>query len=244
MTAVTHGRLRHDNESAISAVSVTLVGVIAAALILLGRAPDVQRNVVLAHAPEQTQPAAAAARRGAERAGPRSFDDPRMAEIDRRFQQAVVMLHAGRYDDAVTALHRVMELSPRLPEAHVNMGYALIGLEQYEAARDFFNTATELSPYQANAYWGLGVALEAMGDLRGALGAMRTYIHLSPPDDPYVRKARAALWEWDARLARGPRPEHEQEWIEERTRQWEARNSPDRDAPERGDTEIRVKELQ
>jgi len=30
---------------------------------------------------------------------------------------------------------------------------------------------------------------------------MRTFVHLSPAGDPYVRKARAALWEWQAASA-------------------------------------------
>lgn len=47
------------------------------------------------------------------------------------------------------------------------------------------------------------VELEAQGDIGGALGAMRTFVHLSPPDDPYVRKARAALWEWQSGRAHG-----------------------------------------
>src|SRR3990172_6430112 len=39
-------------------------------------------------------------------------------EIDTRFLQAVAMLHAKQYDNAVTALHRVLRLAPRMPEAH------------------------------------------------------------------------------------------------------------------------------
>jgi hypothetical protein len=27
---------------------------------------------------------------------------------------------------------------------------------------------------------------------------MRTYAHLAPKDDPFRRKAEAALWEWQA----------------------------------------------
>jgi hypothetical protein len=58
-----------------------------------------------------------------------------------------------------------------------------------------------LRPNQVNAYYGLAVALEGLGDTAGALGAMRVYVHRSPPDDPYLRKAQAALWEWEAALA-------------------------------------------
>ena len=31
-----------------------------------------------------------------------------------------------------------------------------------------------------------------------ARGAMRTYAHLAPKDDPFRRKAEAALWEWES----------------------------------------------
>jgi len=124
--------------------------------------------------------------------------DPRQQEIHQRFQQGVVMLHAKRHEHAVTAFHRVLELDPTLPEAHVNMGFALIGLGRHAAARDFFETATMLRREQANAYYGLAVALDALQDREGAIGAMRTFVHLSKPDDPHWRKAQSALWEWES----------------------------------------------
>jgi len=130
----------------------------------------------------------------------------RRAELDQRFNQGVVMLHAHRYDNAAEAFHRVLQLSPRLPEAHVNMGFALVGLKQWRNAHDFFATAIELKPEQANAYYGLAMALEGMGDLPGALGAMRTFVHRSPHDDPYRRKAEAAMWEWQEQLQRTEQP--------------------------------------
>lgn len=124
----------------------------------------------------------------------------RRSELDTRWQQGVVMLHARQYDNAATAFHRVLELAPKMPEAHVNMGFALIGLQQFAAARDFFETATELNRDQINAYYGLAVALGELGDLEGGLGAMRVYLHRSPAGDPYRRKAEAAVWEWEDAL--------------------------------------------
>lgn len=124
----------------------------------------------------------------------------RAVEIDARFKQAAAMLHAKQYEHAATALHRVLELAPGMPEAHVNMGFAMIGLNRYDAARDFFEAALNLRPAQINAYYGLAEALEGLNDLEGALGAMRSYIHRAPPNDPYAIKARAALWEWETAL--------------------------------------------
>jgi Flp pilus assembly protein TadD len=121
-----------------------------------------------------------------------------LREISERFTQGTMMLHARRYEHALAAFHRVLELDPMLPEAHVNAGFALVGLERFGAARDFFSGAIELRPGQLNAYYGLAVALEGLGDKAGARGAMRTYVHLAPREDPYRRKAEAALWEWEA----------------------------------------------
>lgn len=126
--------------------------------------------------------------------------EKKRAEIDARFAQGVVMLHSRQYDFALAAFHRVLELAPEMPEAHVNAGFALLGMKEYAAARDFFESATELRREQANAYYGLAVALEGMKDLPGALGAMRTYLHRAPANDPYRVKAESALWEWQAAL--------------------------------------------
>lgn len=113
-----------------------------------------------------------------------------------RFEQGVMMLHMREYDYALKAFHNVLGMVPDLPEAHVNMGFALLGLEEWASARSFFETAIELNRNQINAYYGLAVALEASGDLPSALGAMQAYIHRAPEDDPFRTRAMAALWEW------------------------------------------------
>jgi len=128
----------------------------------------------------------------------------RQAEVSARFEQAVVMLHARRFEEAIVALHRVIELEPTMPEAHANLGFALLGAGQPGPARDFFEGAIALRASQANAYYGLAMALEAAGDMPGAIGAMRTFVHLAPADDPFVRKARAALWEWQEQRSATP----------------------------------------
>ncbi len=123
-----------------------------------------------------------------------------MRLLHQQFQQAVALLQHGEYDYAVQGFHDVLKVAPDMPEAHVNMGFALLGLEEYEAARSFFDTATNLRPGQTNAYYGLAVAHEGLGDLRLAVAAMRAYTHIAAGDDQYRRKAEAAIWEWEAEL--------------------------------------------
>jgi Flp pilus assembly protein TadD len=124
--------------------------------------------------------------------------DMRGREIAERFEQAKFMLHAGQYDYAVTALHRLLQLAPNMPEAHANMGFAFLGQQRYMVARDFFRSAIDLQPQQANAYYGLAVALESLCNVPAAIVSMRTYLHLSTSKDRFADKARAALGEWQS----------------------------------------------
>lgn len=132
--------------------------------------------------------------------------DQRARETRERFEQAVVMLHAKRYEHAVVALQRVLVLSPQMPEALVNLGFAWLGLKDAAQAQQAFEAAIDRRPSQANAYYGLAMALEQLGDPAAALGAMRSYLHLARADDPYRTRARAALWEWESQLGRRAAP--------------------------------------
>ncbi len=132
----------------------------------------------------------------------RHASQQRDEEIAKRFAEGVALLNAKQYEAAAGVLHRVLELAPQMPEAQVNMGFAMIGLGKFAMARDFFEVATNLRATQMNAYYGLAIALEGLGDIEGALGAMRTYAHRSKADDPFLRKANAAIWEWEDRLAK------------------------------------------
>lgn len=133
-------------------------------------------------------------------------DAKRKEEIDLRFKQGVIMLHSKQYDHAMTAFHRVLQLAPKMPEAHVNMGFAMLGQKRYKEALDFFDGATELNRNQLNAYYGMAEAYEGLGDYRGALEAMEAWLHRAKSDDPFRRHGEAAVWEWRERLKKDASP--------------------------------------
>lgn len=122
-------------------------------------------------------------------------------EIELRFQQGVLVLHLNQYEHAVTAFHRVLELDPQLPEAHVNLGFALLGLKKHKEAHDFFTGALALRPEQLNARYGAALALHGMGRLDDAIAEMHTYLILIAPEDPYRAKAETFLKAWRAEHA-------------------------------------------
>jgi Tfp pilus assembly protein PilF len=147
-----------------------------------------------AHAPNPIEPA------------PESRD----ALLLRHFEAAAIQLHARQYGLAERSLQQVLVMAPTMPEAHVNLGYALLGQGRLLEARGAFETAIDLRPEQANAYHGLALCHEAMHDLELAIGGMRSYLHLAREEDEnHLARARAALWEWETELStqRGrPRP--------------------------------------
>lgn len=121
--------------------------------------------------------------------------------FDRLFAEGVRHLRAGTPKEAILSFGQAHRLRPGMPEVHVNLGYAYLALDRIEAARSSFGAALDLRPGQVNAYYGLAVSLERVGDLEAALGAMRSYVHLSPDEDPFKRKGQAAIWEWQHALA-------------------------------------------
>lgn len=131
----------------------------------------------------------------------------RRLETRSRFDEAVAMLQEKRYDEAIVVLHRLMVLDPDMPDAHVNMGFAFLGKGELQTAFDFFMDAIEIDSAQADAYYGIAMVQEAAGNLEGALGGMRSFLHLTDEPDPgrlQVARARSAIWEWEAKLGRGP----------------------------------------
>lgn len=146
----------------------------------------------LSQLPQRTRPLPASPEPGSEIASAR--------ELHERFEQAAFMLHAGQPRYALAALERVIEISPTLPEARVNAGFALLALGSPTRAREQFETAIRLRPGQANAYYGLALSHEVDGDLELALGAMQTYLHLGDSDPRHRMKAQAAIWEWRSQI--------------------------------------------
>ncbi len=140
-------------------------------------------------------------------------DDPsghakqaRESEASLRFQQALAMMDTQRFEYALVALNRVLELNPDDPRALTKKGFALQALGQPAQAFAAFDRALDVDPGHAMAYFGAAAALESLGDLEAALSGMRSFLHTTDmgPEKLYVAQARSAIWEWEARLGRGP----------------------------------------
>ncbi len=151
-------------------------------------------RTALAPAPAQIAPAPAPAQTAIAQA-PKG--EP--AGFRAAFEAGIAYLRQGDAHAAAQAFETARRANPHAPEVYVNLGFAYLELNQPAASRAAFETASTIAPGQVNAYFGLAEALDALGDGEGAMGAMRTYLHLAPADDPFRRRAMSALWEWESR---------------------------------------------
>jgi tetratricopeptide (TPR) repeat protein len=91
----------------------------------------------------------------------------------------------GNFKDALSAV-------PDLPEAHVNIGSALINLEQYAEGIKETELGLSLGAKQPERAWyNLGIAYGRLGDTRKAYDSYRQAAALSPDwDDPRIEVKR------------------------------------------------------
>ncbi|MDR3514591.1 MAG: tetratricopeptide repeat protein [Azospirillaceae bacterium] len=104
------------------------------------------------------------------------------ADIARIFGDALAVHHAGDLPAAVRLYHGIIALRPATHEAHSNLGIALLGLGQAEAARIAFRNVAALIPDSAPTFQALAAVAQARGEIRAAIGLLWRAQVLSPQD--------------------------------------------------------------
>jgi protein O-GlcNAc transferase len=86
----------------------------------------------------------------------------------------------GKFDEAVAAHHRALELQPGLAEAHNNMGVALKRLGRIDESLACYREAVRLRPEYVDARNNLGNALAHLGHHEEAIDCFRQLITMRP----------------------------------------------------------------
>jgi len=115
------------------------------------------------------------------------------------FENATLLMRNNHYHQSLPFWHQVLKIDSKLPEAHVNLGFVMLELNRLNEAKKSFETALRYRPQQANGYFGLAEIYDRQNMHPEAIGAMRTFLHLSS-NEAYKTKARAAIWEWQEKL--------------------------------------------
>jgi tetratricopeptide (TPR) repeat protein len=92
-------------------------------------------------------------------------------------------LETHEQEQARDAYRRALELAPRHPDAHLNLGRLLHEMGEVEAAKEHYRLALEARPRDATASYNLGVSLQ---DLGRPMDAIRSYNHAIQWDPNYA----------------------------------------------------------
>ena len=99
----------------------------------------------------------------------------------------------ARYDEAVDAYHKAIEIQPDFPVALSNLGNTLKQLGQLDEAEASCREALRLKPDYSTAFNNLGVALVAQGRLQEASATFEEALALMPNDAVTHSNLSAAL---------------------------------------------------
>jgi adenylate cyclase len=93
-------------------------------------------------------------------------------------------LNPGALDQAYQFARKSVEIDPNLPEAHAQLGFALMARHELDASIAAFERANALNPNYVN--WYFGVALVRAGDPRRAIEIINRYVRLDPLAAPFA----------------------------------------------------------
>ena len=81
------------------------------------------------------------------------------------FEDAVVAVEEGHYEEAVEILFALVEKEPYHADAFNQLGYANFQLQNYDEALIFYRQALDIDPDHTGAHGYIGKAYLAIGDL-------------------------------------------------------------------------------
>ena len=93
-------------------------------------------------------------------------------------------LNPGALDQAHQFARRAVEIDPNVPEAHAQLGFALMARHEIDASIAAFERANALNPNFVS--WQFGWALVRAGDPRRAIDVINAYVRLDPFYAPFA----------------------------------------------------------
>jgi tetratricopeptide (TPR) repeat protein len=107
---------------------------------------------------------------------------------------AISRQSAGQMDEAITYYRRSLQAHAEQPEAHTNLGAALMSLGKLEEAIEHFRTAIEINPHYTTAHHDLGYALQLTGRADDAIAEYRKAAQCDPSYLPARDALGRLLW--------------------------------------------------
>ena len=116
----------------------------------------------------------------------------RIDEASTWVNRGILEMSRERYKNARGNFKEALNLLPKLPEAHVDMGSALINLQQFAEGAKETELGLSLGSHEPErGYYNLGIGYEELGDLQKSYESFRHASELAPDwQDPQKQMAR------------------------------------------------------
>ncbi len=111
-----------------------------------------------------------------------------------QYQSAKSLLHAGRFEEAVTALRRALEVDPLNNSLHLYLAGGLRQTGEFRESIASYREALRIAPRSPRGEYGLGEAFLGAGMPDSAAAAFRRAADLLPGSPDAWRRLGAALW--------------------------------------------------
>jgi tetratricopeptide (TPR) repeat protein len=105
-----------------------------------------------------------------------------------------------KYDEAIPAYRKALEIDPEHPKAENKLGLALFNTGQLDDAEVVLSSALRKEPKNPYPYFNLGMVYSMGGKNRLAIGAFEKFLELAPKQDGDVPVAKKKLRELRKRL--------------------------------------------
>ena len=128
-------------------------------------------------------------RRSAPIAGSRAEEMKTASDWHRR---GLALMAEARFEEAIDAFEKTLELSPNSITAATNLGYCHLDLGRPSKAAAVFEKVLQKDPRHFDALFGLAMARTKMGDRETAGALWKRYIDQAP-DSPWKQEARERL---------------------------------------------------
>ena len=90
------------------------------------------------------------------------------------------LISLGRYESAISTLHKLIEKMPEDADAYAKKGYCYSKHGKYQEALDAYRKAAELIPDDGLSQYNLGIAYAKLGRYKEAAGTYRKAVKLAP----------------------------------------------------------------
>ena len=91
---------------------------------------------------------------------------------------------AGEVEDAADCFATAIELAPKFPDAHHNLGDARIEQKRTEEAIECYRAALALAPRDVLTMNNLALALERVGEMDASMAMLREWLAIDPGNGP------------------------------------------------------------